>query len=240
MPSECLKDIDVVILAGGLGTRISSVLKTTPKILAPVGGRPYLVFLLSWLKNFGARRLVFGLGHLAGAVSKFLEKNPVEGIEFVTIIEPAPLGTAGAIGNLRSEISSNPVLILNGDSFVDADLCKFVNFHRFEESEASIICTNVDDTSRFGLVNLVKGNRVSSFQEKTESAGSGLISTGVYLFSREILDEIAICGPSLEKDFFQNQPAERLAAMCGEYTFLDIGTPKDLNHASRILANHIF
>ena len=79
--SDCLKNIDVVVLAGGLGTRLSPVLKDKPKILAPIGKRPYIVFLLSWLKSFGARRVIFGLGHLAGAVSDYLEANVTDDFE---------------------------------------------------------------------------------------------------------------------------------------------------------------
>ncbi|MGY9000092.1 MAG: sugar phosphate nucleotidyltransferase [Rhodospirillales bacterium] len=238
MATDCLKDIDVVVLAGGLGTRIYPVLKGTPKILAPIGGRPYLVFLLSWLKNFGAKRVVFGLGHLAGAVSEFLEKNPPKGIEVTIVIEGKPLGTAGAITNVRSEIRSNPVLILNGDSFVDADLCDLVALHKAQKSGVTLLCTNVSDASRYGTVNIDSGNRVSAFQEKTTNSGSGFINAGVYLFAPYILDEIACCGSSLEVDFFQKQPTGRVAAMSGEYTFLDIGTPEDLARAPEVLGKY--
>ena len=120
--SDCLKNIDVVVLAGGLGTRLSPVLKDKPKILAPIGKRPYIVFLLSWLKSFGARRVIFGLGHLAGAVLDYLDANAQDGIEISVVAEEKPLGTAGAITNLRSEIRTNPVVIMNGDSFVETIL----------------------------------------------------------------------------------------------------------------------
>lgn len=235
MAADCLKDIDVVVLAGGLGTRISPVLKDTPKILAPIGGRPYLDFLLAWLKSFGAKRVIFGLGHLAGAVSDYLINNPPEGIECVSIIENKPLGTAGAITNVRSEVKSNPVLIMNGDSFVDADLCQFVAGHK---GEASVLCTEVADARRYGTVKLTDNNHIVAFQEKAENAGAGLINAGIYLFSPDILDEIAACGPSLENDFFQKQPAGRLAAMSGAYTFLDIGTPEDLARAPKVLGKY--
>jgi mannose-1-phosphate guanylyltransferase len=236
MASDCLNDIDVVVLAGGLGTRISPVLKDTPKILAPIGGRPYIEFLMVWLKSFGARRVVFGLGHLAGAVSDYLAGYPPEDLEVVVIIEDKPLGTAGAITNVRSEIHSNPVLIMNGDSFVDADLCAFVALFKSKNEEASILCTEVPDASRYGTV-ILADNRIQAFQEKTENAGVGIINAGIYLFSPDILDEIAVCGTSLENDFFQKQPAGRLAAMRGEYTFLDIGTPEDLARAPQVLGD---
>ncbi len=234
MISNCLGNIDVVILAGGLGTRVSSVLRDTPKILAPVGGRPYLVFLLSWLKRFGARRIIFGLGHLAGAIEEHLGNNPIDGLDFDVVIEQKPLGTGGAIGLLRSKIRTCPVLVMNGDSFVDADLCEFVAFHRQNKTEVSILCTEVADAGRYGVVKLVK-NKVIEFQEKKRDAGAGIINAGIYLFNPNILDEIAICGPSLERNFLQVQPAGRLAAMNTTGTFLDIGTPEDLVKASDLL-----
>jgi NDP-sugar pyrophosphorylase family protein len=238
MAADCLRNIDVVVLAGGLGTRITPILKDTPKILAPIGGRPYIVFLLSWLKSFGACRVVFGLGHLAGAVAEFLAANPVEGMEFSIVIEDKPLGTGGAISNVRAEINTNPVLIMNGDSFVDADLCKFVKFHQTNDSDASLLCTKVDEASRYGTVEIDGRNCISSFQEKSDNVGAGFINAGLYLFNSNILEEIAECGPSLERDFFQKQPAGRLTAMRTTGTFLDIGTPENLARAPEVLGKY--
>jgi NDP-sugar pyrophosphorylase family protein len=235
MGKDCLKNIDVVVLAGGLGTRISPVLKNTPKILAPIGGRPYIDFLISWLQSFGARRIVFGLGHLAGAVADYLHDNPVDGIKFEVAVEEKPLGTGGAITHVRSKIKSDPVLVMNGDSFVDADLCKFVAQHISSNTEASLLCTQVDDASRYGTITLDGENHVLAFREKTDGIGAGIINAGIYLFCPAILEEIAESGPSLESDFFQVQPAGRLTAMSGEFTFLDIGTPEDLARASDVL-----
>jgi NDP-sugar pyrophosphorylase family protein len=240
MTLNCLQDIDVVVLAGGLGTRISPVLKDTPKILAPVGGQPYLVFLLYWLKSFGVRRVIFGLGHLAGAVSEFLDKNPVEGIEFSIVIEDKPLGTAGAITNVRPEIRSNPVLIMNGDSFIDVDFCEFVAFHLLKNSEGSILCTNIADLSRYGAVNIDSESRIVAFKEKTIEANPGFINAGIYLFNSNILNEIENCGPSLERDYFQKQAPGKLTAMSVAGEFLDIGTPEDLLRAPTILGKYRF
>ena len=233
--SDCLKNIDVVVLAGGLGTRLSPMLKDKPKILVPIGKRPYIVFLLSWLKSFGARRVIFGLGHLAGAVSDYLEANVTDDFEISVVIEEKPLGTAGAITNLRSEIRTNPVVIMNGDSFVEADLCKFLDFHQREKAVVSILCTKVPDAGRYGAVKIEGDNRIVEFQEKNAYVGEGTINAGIYLFDSSLLVEISKYGPSLEKDFFSNQPLGRLIAMSGEYTFLDIGTPEDLARAPDVL-----
>ena len=238
MPSNCLQNIDVIVLAGGLGTRISPILKDTPKILAPISGRPYLTFLLYWLKNFGVRRVIFSLGHLACVVSEFLKENPIEDIEFSVIIEDKPLGTAGAIANVSPEIHSNPVLIVNGDSFIDIDLCKFVAFHESTNSDASILCADVADLSRYGAVNIDAAKRIIAFKEKTIGANSGSINAGIYLFNSNILNEIRDCGASLERDYFQKQPPGRFTAMRAEGEFIDIGTPEDLLRAPSILGKY--
>jgi NDP-sugar pyrophosphorylase family protein len=236
--SDCLENIDVVVLAGGLGSRLSKVLKDKPKLLAPLGESSYLMFLLAWLKNFGARRVIFGLGHLAESVVDYLDANSLDDIEISVVIEKRPMGTAGAIANLRSQIKTNPVLIMNGDSFVDADLCVFLDFHRREKADVSILCTQVRDSGRYGLIRINSDNRVLEFQEKCPSAGEGVINAGVYLFGPNSLNDISKNGESLEKDFFPNQPIGHVVAMCGRYDFLDIGTPADLARAPSILRKY--
>ncbi len=235
MAKNCLNTIDVVVLAGGLGTRISPVLKDTPKILAPIGDRPYLDFLLAWLESFGAKRMIFGLGHLAGAVSDYLNDNPPENIEIVTIIEKEPLGTGGAIANVSSAITSKTVLIMNGDSFVDADLCEFLSHHQRGNSDASILCTQIEDAGRYGAVTLNDESQVIGFQEKSDTAAPGMINAGIYLFDADTITAISASGPSLENDYFQKLPAGHLSAMAGDFAFLDIGTPEDLARAPEVL-----
>jgi len=235
MKKNCLSDIDVIVLAGGLGTRIADILPQTPKILAPINNHPFIFFLLSWLKKFGACRIVFSLGYLSDQVEVYLSANPFEGMDFLVVNEDKPLGTAGAIYNARSEIRSDLVLVINGDSLIDANLCEFVAFHKSEETSASILCNLVSESDRYGLVEIDKNNRIISFKEKLANQGKGNISTGVYLFNASILDELFVLGPSIEKDFFQKQPAGRVAGMAVVGEFIDIGTPKDLRRASNFI-----
>lgn len=234
----CLGDIDVVILAGGLGTRIRDVLGDTPKLLAPVGGRPFLDFLIKRLKSFGARRLVLGLGHLGDKVTAHLDAHPPADIEIVTAIEPEPMGTAGALRFLRPRIGGDPVMVMNGDSFMGADLCDFTAAHGDAGAEASILCAEVDDTSPFGRIVLSPESRVLEFLEKDpDHRAPGLINAGVYLFAAAMLDRIAgMEGPSLERDVFQKLPPGSLYAVTGDGPFIDIGTPEDLKRAADVLA----
>ncbi len=236
-PKTCLNDTDVVILAGGLGTRIQDTLGDTPKLLAPIGGAPFLDILLGRLRHFGARRVVLGLGHLGDKVAEYLGSNPPEGMDIITAVEPEPLGTAGALRFVMSEINSDPALVMNGDSFTGADLCNFADAHRQSGAGASILCAEVPNTAAFGRVTLSPEGRVLKFLEKDEAQQApGFINAGVYLFNRTMLDAIKDReGPSLELDVFQALEPGSLSAVTSDAPFIDIGTPDDLGRAASVL-----
>ena len=229
------------VLAGGLGTRIAPVLGDVPKLLAPVSGRPYLAYLLEWLWRFGARRIVLGLGHRANAVIDYLERTAMSrGDRSVeAVVEPQPLGTAGAIRLARHRLQSDPALIINGDSFVDANLCQFLAHHRRAGADATLLCTEVDDAGRYGRVVLNQAGRIKGFMEKDpDFRGSSPVSAGVYLFSRQFLDTIAGSGgASLERDVFACAPSGSLAAYTGRFEFIDIGTPETLARAGEVIGS---
>jgi NDP-sugar pyrophosphorylase family protein len=240
--TTCLASLDVLVLAGGLGTRIAPILGDTPKLLAPISGRPYLAYLLDWLRRFGAARIVFGLGHRASAVVGFLKSNESiqRDLTVVIVTEPRPLGTAGAIRYARRELRTDPVLIINGDSFADVDLCAFVERHRTAEAKATVLCAAVDDAGRYGRVELDRNGRIHRFVEKDLSFhGSGVVNAGVYLFSAALLDEIAAGdASSLEHEVFEHAHAGSLAAFAGDFQFIDIGTPESLALAEHLIGNN--
>jgi NDP-sugar pyrophosphorylase family protein len=235
--SRCLEALDTFVLAGGLGTRIRPVLGDVPKILAPISGRPYLAYLLEWLQRFGARRVVLGLGHRAQAVIDYVDALPAGPIELATVIEPSPLGTAGAIRFARGVLRSDPVLIMNGDSFTDADLCAFVDRHRAAKATGTLLCAEADDAGRYGRIELDQRGYIGGFVEKDAAFhGSALINAGVYLLSAALLDDIAARqGASLERDVFERLPPGSLAAFAGRFRFIDIGTPESLALAGNVL-----
>jgi NDP-sugar pyrophosphorylase family protein len=236
--APCLATLDVLVIAGGLGTRIQPILGDTPKLLAPIGGRPYLAYLLDWLRDFGAKRIVLSLGHRAQAVVDFLDrhKSSYEDQSVVTVTEPRPLGTAGAIRFARPNLRTDPVLVMNGDSFVDADLCAFVAHHRRAQAKATLLCTEVDDAGRYGRIELDGEGRIRGFNEKDPDLhGRSIVSAGVYLFSATLLDEIAASSAtSLEHDVFTRAPSGSLNAFAGRFAFIDIGTPESLKLAERV------
>ncbi|MEE2698310.1 MAG: sugar phosphate nucleotidyltransferase [Pseudomonadota bacterium] len=238
---DCLKNIDIVILAGGQGTRIKNTLGNTPKLLAPIGNKFFLDLLISRLKYFGVQRVVLSLGYLAENILQYINSNPPDGIEIIIKVESSPLGTAGSIRFVRQQINTNPVLIMNGDSFFSADLCKFVHSFKAGSQKASILCSNVDDTTRFGQLKISSDGKVQAFCEKNpKKTGPGIISTGIYLFSTAMLETIChMPGSSLEYDVFTKLPSCTLAAFIGEGIFIDIGTPEDFERAPELLAPFI-
>jgi NDP-sugar pyrophosphorylase family protein len=234
---KCLEPIDILVLAGGLGTRLRSVLGDVPKLLAPIAGRPYLAYLLDWLHGFGARRVVLGLGHQAQAVLDYLRANPLRSVTIVPVIEPKLLGTAGAVRFARRKVGTDPVLVMNGDSLVDADLCMLVSRHTQARACGTVLCAEVDDASRYGRVTLDQAGHIQGFVEKDLAHhSSAVVSTGIYLLSAPLLDEIArgdTC--SLERDVFERLPAGSLATLTVKSSFIDIGTPEALAAAPRVL-----
>lgn len=236
-----LETLDVFVLAGGLGTRIRPVLADLPKLLAPIGGRPYLAHLLDWLRRYGARRVILGLGHQAERVLDYLELNPAGDLELMTVVEPRPLGTAGAVRFARGALRSDPVLVLNGDSLADVDLCELLVLHsgaRPNGAVATMVCTEVDDASRYGRVAVDEEGWAHRFVEKDPSSSrTALINAGIYLLSAALLDEIAAAeAVSLEHDVFERLPPKSLAVFSGRFPFVDIGTPESLRRANNMFA----
>ncbi len=230
MTKNCLDGIDVAVLAGGLGTRISGVLGDTPKVLAPINDKPYLDHLLDWFSTFGPARIVLCLGHLADKVI-----DHIAGRENVaTVVEPEPLGTGGAVKLARDRLTSDPVLVMNGDTWLGTDLCLFLDSHRKSGAMVSVLCVPVDDVCRYGSVELNHG-RITAFREKDPAnSGPGLISAGAYFISQAALGSVA--GPSLERDFLQRLPPESIHGYVPDaINFIDIGTPESLIAASAIL-----
>ena len=236
MVSSCLTDVDVVILAGGLGSRLALKLGETPKILAPVNGKPFLDFLFRWLSSQGAKKIILSLGYLADQVIDHLEKNENYDMKIVYAVENKQLGTAGALSFVSDYIENYPAIILNGDSFVNADFCNLIEFHKTSSALVTILSTLVGDVKRFGEIKVSGNADVVSFREKGNNSSSGYINAGIYAMSYEALDFIKNFDKgSLETDVFSQLKLGDLKAYQGKFDFIDIGTPQSYERSGEIL-----
>ena len=228
------KNIDVVILCGGLGKRLQSVVNDRSKPMVEINGRPFLDVLIDYVASFGFRRFILCIGYMGDFIKRYYRNR--EGLlEIIFSEEKEPLGTAGAIKKAESLIRSSPFLVMNGDSFCKVDLRIFFQFHLKKKAFSSIVLTNATDTDDYGNVVLGESARIIAFDEKTKKQKSNLVSAGIYLFQKEILSLIpANKNFSLEKDFFSKKVSNRFYGYITQKTFIDIGTPARYKKAEEL------
>jgi len=233
-----LKGLDALILVGGLGTRLRSILPPDiPKPLAPIKGHPFLAYLLKFLAQQGIERTVLATGFLSHVMEWALEDIRPSGMKLELSMEIEPLGTGGAIGHARHLLKSDPVLVLNGDSICPVALGPMLLFHREKKALVTDLLTLVKDTGRFGSVQLDSLGRVTHFNEKLSDGSPGLINAGVYLFSKAALDHMPDLVPcSLECDILPQWAGSDVFGFITKTPFLDIGTPESYGQAENFFS----
>lgn len=222
-----------MILAGGFGTRLQSVVSNLPKPMAPVNGKPFLHYLMLYLKRFGIKNIVLSVGYL-GEKIKTAYGSSFEGMELDYAFETTPLGTGGGIRLSLEQCKSGTVLVLNGDSFFNMDIAAFFLAHEKTSSRASLALRHVEDAARYGTILLGQEGKINSFREKNGVPEPGLINAGIYLLDRDHFLKHTPAGKnfSVEKDFFEPESAK--GGIFGfEYNgyFIDIGIPGDYARA---------
>ena len=227
--------MEAIVLAGGLGTRLAGRLEGRPKSMAPIAGRPFLEIVFKQLRSAGCTHVVLAVGHLHTVIQEHFGAAS-NGMRIDYSIESSPLGTGGAIRQALAQATEESVLVLNGDTFLQADYADMVRFHAAEGAEATIAVVRRPDMSRYGRV-VVERKRVVAFEEKGRS-GPGYISAGVYVLTRNLAWPPNLKEKfSVEYDFFAPEIARlRPAAYEVKGYFLDIGVPEDLDRAQTELA----
>lgn len=220
-----LSNIPAVILAGGFGTRLRTVVTDRPKVIADINGRPFLEYLLDQLVEYGLNRIILSTGYLGKQIEARLG-TAYKNLKIEYSHEPQPLGTGGALRLAVSKITTSPLLVLNGDSFCQLNLDDFLSFHMKNKASISIAVTKVQDISRYGAVVLTDKQQISHFEEKGVRSGEGFINAGIYLMNREVLLSIPpFINISLEKEVFS--PNTGLYGFVTQGHFIDIGIPAD-------------
>jgi D-glycero-alpha-D-manno-heptose 1-phosphate guanylyltransferase len=218
---------EAIILAGGLGTRLRSVVSDVPKCMAPVNGIPFIHFIIMYLKKEGIERFIFSLGYKSEIIIDYVNKTFPD-LEAAFVIEDTPLGTGGAIKLACSKATSSDVFILNGDTLFNINLKDLSDFHRSKKADFTVALKEMKDFSRYGSVEIDKDGSIKAFLEKTFCA-KGLINGGIYVLNvSSFLSEPLPDAFSFEKDFLEtNTGKKRFYGLDCEYYFIDIGIPKD-------------
>lgn len=221
-----LTSVTATILAGGRGTRLRSVVADRPKVLTEVRGRPFLTYLLDQLAAAGVGYVVLCTGYLGEQVQAVFGGS-YGSLRLVYSQESSPLGTAGALRLALPLFKSDSVLVMNGDSFCEANLKAFWTWHCVRDSDATLLLTKVSDARRHGRVQVGENGLVSRFVEKDEKGGAGWINAGIYLLTRSLLLTIpASRAVSLEQEVFPAWTDRGLYGCRSKGRFLDIGTPE--------------
>jgi len=230
-----MHDVKAVLLVGGLGTRLRSLLPSTPKVLASVGKRSFLELLVGQLRSQGIHRLVMCTGYLGDQIENEFGNGQPWGVAIEYSREEQPLGTAGAVKLARHHLKNDSeFLVMNGDSFLEMDFHSFLEFHRSHEAMATIAVLQAKETNRYGTVHVEANGRVTGFAEKTGRDVPGLVNGGVYIFNHAVLECIPEQLSSLEKDVFPRLLDQGVYAQEQHGMFIDIGTPTDYARAQKL------
>lgn len=232
-----MNDIETaVILAGGLGTRLSPIVSQKPKAMAPVAGKPFLTHILDQIRLFQLNEIIICTGHLHHQITEHFSDN-YHGIPITYCHETVARGTGGALRNALPLIRSNPVLVMNGDSYCIFDFIEFEVFHAVTGAEVSMLLVQEECNSRSGLVNVGMDDKIISFKEKEPSISPSLINAGVYIMNKTAIRAIPGRTPySLENEFFPSLVNKSLYGMVTESLLIDIGTPESYQNAQAFFA----
>ncbi len=221
-----------ILLAGGLGTRLRSVIADRPKPMAPVGDVPFLELLCRELTRDGITDLIFAVGYLGEQIEEYFGDGSRFGFRASYAYERELLGTAGAIknaaGHAHKEAPGDRFLVLNADTFYRMNYGRLFSFAGEEGLEMALVLRKVPDITRYGEA-VLTGTRLTGFNEKRGEVRPGTINGGVYLMTRELIDTIPEGKVSLENEMIPRWLSEnrRLGGFVNDGYFIDIGVPED-------------
>ena len=232
---------EAIILAGGLGTRLRSVVPDLPKCMAPVGGKPFLYYIIAHFQKEGIRNFIFSVGYKSENIINFVNKEfrhagRQASDNFHFSIEEKPLGTGGAIKLSGGIASDHNILVCNGDTLFKIDLQKLSNFHLQHNADCTLCLKPMNNIERYGVVEMNNDASIKSFKEK-QFYEAGLINGGVYALNiRNFMKENLPEKFSFEKDYLEKYVTKRnMYAVIQDEYFIDIGIPEDYERAGREL-----
>ncbi len=227
-----LSNLDLVILAGGLGTRLRPIVSDRPKVLAEVNGKPFLDILISSLSSLGFSKIILSVGHLKNQIK---DRYSNQGIFFAE--EAVPLGTGGGVKNSEHLVSSDHFVVMNGDSWFKngVDFASIHDFHLKNEALVTMLLADPRKEKDYGAVFLDGSNRISRFNEKKEHTEKHFLNAGVYIMKKNVFSLMPSGNFSLESDFLPQLVGKNFYGFPVDDQVVDIGTPDRYK-----LANEVF
>ena len=224
--------MQAILLCGGMGTRLRSVVSDRPKPMADICGKPFLQYLLEMLRDKGITEVIFALGYMGEMIEEYFQDGSAFGLKISYSYEEEPLGTGGAIRNALPKILEEEVLVLNADTYFPMDYQGLLCFHQENDGDFSLATRGVPDISRYGAVRRDAAGRILAWNEKLGDGGqplAGEINGGIYVMKKSLIAEIPEGKQSLEQDCIPKWLSEgkRIFGLPFEGYFMDIGIPKD-------------
>lgn len=228
---------EAIILAGGLGTRLRSVVADLPKCMAPVAGKPFLHYVIAHLQKQGIEKFIFSVGYMNQPIETFLQQN-YPSLQYHLSIEEEPLGTGGAIQLACAKASTPNVIVVNGDTLFTVNLDRLLQFHSEKKADCTLCLKPMKNFERYGTVELNNDFSIASFREK-QFLTEGLINGGVYAIHVEHFLNLELPNKfSFEKDYLEKfVQQDRMYGLIQDTYFIDIGIPEDYNKAQLEFAN---
>ncbi|MFZ4456092.1 MAG: nucleotidyltransferase family protein [Bacteroidales bacterium] len=224
--------MECIVLAGGLGTRLRSVVSDLPKCMAPVAGQPFLYYIFHYLQKNGCTHVILSLGFKHEVIEEWVMQNDWSfTVSFA--IEQEPLGTGGAIKLALEKSKEEQVFIMNGDTFFDVNLKEMFENHADHTSDLSIALKKMTNFDRYGTVKVNADSRITAFQEK-EYCTEGYINGGTYLINKksDLMDKLP-AKFSFETAVLQSQNKRvMMSGYVSDGYFIDIGIPTDFTKAN--------
>ena len=226
--------MEAILLCGGLGTRLRSVVSDRPKPMADIAGKPFLHYLVKMLSESGVKHLIFALGYMGEQIEAYFQSGEDYGLSISYSYEDSPLGTGGAIRNALSNVSGENVLVLNADTYFHTDYESLLREQLKNKAAMTIASRKIEDISRYGAILKDESGRILRWNEKmssdqVETPRPGEINGGIYVMQKSLIEKIPEGKQSLENDCIPVwlEDGLYLQAVPSDGYFMDIGIPED-------------
>jgi D-glycero-alpha-D-manno-heptose 1-phosphate guanylyltransferase len=226
---------EAIVLAGGLGTRLQSILTDIPKCMAPVNGKPFLTYVLDFLVTQNISKVILSVGFRKEHIINYFGHS-YNSIEIEYAVENEPLGTGGAIKLAMNLVTGKNAFVINGDTYFVPDLRQMLATHDANSADITIAVKQMLESQRYGTVAVDKNGSITDFKEKDPKIGAGLINGGIYLINKNVMEGFTEKKFSLENDVFKKSfTSLKMQAYETDAFFLDMGIPEDYIKAQNLI-----